>query len=649
MTTTKAQTQDDEAARPPEEGGSIATGPDPREQVVAFLQKLLEAQCALVEGVAGAVFLGVGGETPVPPAAIFRAPAINRITDGADPLTPAILARLERLAAETVAEPGAHGRGDTIALSRGNRAMYGDEVRLRALATPLAADGRIEGATVILAAPRQGYSEPDALRTLVLAAGRFEAFLWKQQCLTEAEQKLMLRQTVELLDASQQGGTAAGMGAILCHELKRRFGATRVSIGLVKGDFLRLVAVSGADSIDRNAPAVEALEAAMEEAASQDCEIIFPAPADAEADPAQRRVRRAHEELSRRFGPAALLSLPLRVEGDLVGVAILEREADAPFPFGAVALLRLVAETVGPALWTRRLADRGVYEVVRDRARELAVQAVGPRHTGAKLVVALVLAALLGAAILPVPSRISSPAEVKAAAARTIVPPYSGYLAAVKVKPGDEVKAGDVLAEMDTAEMRLQLVQAESEQASQLTQHAAALSKGELAKAKQYEYDAAKSKAVADMARENLAHAVIRSPIDGVVGKGDLEQYVRAKVDPTQPLFEVVTDKKVCVAFVGERDILRVKQGQTGRFVGKALPGEKMPMTVARITPVAEARDGAQTYEVELTPAVADGDAALRTLRPGMTGTAKLDDGWTTPLATLLRPVVDEVRMRWWW
>jgi len=58
------------------------------------------------------------------------------------------------------------------------------------------------------------------LRLLALSAAQFEAFLWRQQCMAEAQQKLMLRETLELLDTSQQGASAGTMGAIMCNELQ---------------------------------------------------------------------------------------------------------------------------------------------------------------------------------------------------------------------------------------------------------------------------------------------------------------------------------------------------------------------------------------------------------------------------------------------
>src|SRR5690606_36997622 len=117
-------------------------------------------------------------------------------------------------------------------------------------------------------------------------------------CLTEAQQKAKLRETLELLDTSLQGQSAEAMGSLMAHELMRRFGCLRVSIGLIRRGRVRIAAVSGADELDRRGAAVEALEAAMEECADQDVEIMYPPPLAAENDPGERRVTRAHEALS---------------------------------------------------------------------------------------------------------------------------------------------------------------------------------------------------------------------------------------------------------------------------------------------------------------------------------------------------------------
>lgn len=384
----------------------------------------------------------------------------------------------------------------------------------------------------------------------------------------------------------------------------------------------------------------------MEECALQDIELVYPAPEDAQMDPGLRRVLRAHDELSRRHGPAAMLSLPLRVEGDLVGVVLLERPQGDPFPASAAGLLRLVAEFIGPAMWTRRLADRGLLAVVRDRTRALASLAVGPRHTGWKLLGVTVLLILIGSAFVPIPRRVTAEAEMRASVSRTIVPPFVGYLDEVLVEPGSRVARGDVLAMMDTSALRLQLAELIAREASLSVQRDEARNRGEIGQALEAEAMIEEIKAQARTRIDQIAKAEIRSPIDGVVSRGDLKDFVGARVEPSQALLEVVGSGRVAMLRVDERSIDRVYLEQVGTLMARARPGERVPIQVTRINPAAEAVQGANVYLVE---AHIQGIDELAWLRPGETGLAKLHAGSTTVMQAVIGPLVDAARMRWWW
>lgn len=601
-------------------------------ELQAFLDDLLRMQCAMIGAIGGAAYLSGGESRGAGLVAVHQA--------NGEPLPPQVLSKAEHLASRVCGDGAGAGRSEAIALPR-TGSMYGDEQRHRLLAAPLRADGRTEGACVLLA---PAGDDAAALGMLALSAAKFEAFLWRRQCLAEAEQKTVLRQTLELLDLSQQGRDASSMGAIMAQELKRRFACTRVSIGLVRRGAMRLTAVSGAEEIDPSAPGAPPLENAMEECAAQDVEVVFPPPPGSEDDPGQRRVVRAHEELSRRHGPSAILSLPLRVEGDLVGVALLERAAEDPFPPGAASLLRLVAETIGPALWTRRLADRGVLAVARDRVLEIGQSVVGPRYTGAKLAGLIALGALVLSAVVPVPARVTGEAEVRAVTTRTIVPPFEGYLDTVLVKPGDAVKAGDVLATMDTSEIQQHLSEAEARLGSLVTQRDEALARTELSKVRVLGAQADEVRAAIAMLTEHVARAKLSSPIDGLVGRGDLEPFLRARVEPGQALLEIVSPEQRAVVFVPERDVQRVRAGQKGRLLVRGRPGSPIPIEVVRVNPVAEVVNGKNVFEAEVK--IMGPSAGLS---PGMSAAAKLDDGLTTTLVAILRPIADELRLRLWW
>ncbi len=623
----------------------------------AFLRSLLQFQCALVEGAGGVIFLST---TRARRGGIACAYVVENEATDASPgqlppevfTDPSVLKRLERIgadAAESGAREGAAGVIESVSIAA--TGLYEAAATHRVLASPLIAEGRTEGAAIVLV-PASLRSDPrEALRRLALTSARFEAFLWRQQCLGEAHQRAMLRETLELLDVAQQGRDAEAMGALLCHELQRRFGCTRVSIGLIRRDRLRLAALSGADEIDRKGPAVEALEAAMEECADQDIEIAYPPMPEAETEPGRRRVTRAHESLVSRFGPAVALSLPLRIEGDLVGVVLLERSVSDPFPPGSVPLLRLAAEFIGPSLWTRRLADRGIFAVARDRTIDLGAGLVGPRHTGLKLLGLLALIVLIALSLPVIPHRVRSNAETRAAELRSIAPPFVGYLESVSAKPGDRVEAGQTLARMGVADLELELKELEARRETTRTDRDDALAKGELAKVRAFTAQIEEAQARIDFILDRLARSTIVAPVTGTVSRGDLEAFVGARVEPGQLLFELVTQECVLDIEVDERDIGRVTTGQTGTLTLRGRPGEPVPVAVTRINPTAHAIRGSNIYRVEASfPSPTDW------IKPGMSGHARLEvrsPGGSVErisgLGLILRPIIDEVRLRLWW
>lgn len=601
----------------------------------AFLGELLEQQCSLVGAGGGVVTLR---QTAASSGGAF----VERAWPGGGALEPSIRARLERAGEESMRTGG---RSAVVGELRpaGDGAFYSPGEARSIVAVGLFAAGVREGTSVLLLPP--GADERDALEKLELTAEKFESHLWAQRAIAEAEQKTVLRETLELLDTMQQGRDTRGMAQLLAHEMARRFGCLRVSIGLIRRDRIRLMAVSGSDDPDPKGAAAEAVEAAMEEVAQQDAEVIYPEPAEAASDPTLRRVTREAEALSKRFGPSAVLGLPLRVEGDLVGVAILERDPDEPFPAGAAALTRLVAEYAGPALWTRRMADRGLFRVLWDGIMDLGAILVGPRHTAAKLISVTILAAIVAASLVPVPGRVSADAEVRASSARTIVPPFTGYLSEVMVRPGAPVEPGDVLARMDTTDLELESAELLGEIARLSGERDEATARRNGAEVRQLEAQLDQQRVRLELLVARIERATMRAPIAGVVGRGDLEELVGARVDPTQPLFEIVDRDRVLVIRIDESDVSKIEPGMQGRFVSKATPGEAVPFRVDSVSPVATAVEGANVYTVE---AALTGEAPAW-LRPGMTGAARVEQGDTTLMKMFAEPLIDTARLYLWW
>jgi HlyD family secretion protein len=120
----------------------------------------------------------------------------------------------------------------------------------------------------------------------------------------------------------------------------------------------------------------------------------------------------------------------------------------------------------------------------------------------------------------------------------------------------------------------------------------------------------------------DLAKAVIKSPIDGIILTRAIEPGQTVAASFTAPELFVIAEKlehmKLNVA-IAEADIGRVAAGQRATFAVDAWPGRAYTAAVLKVSYGSSITDNVVTYETELE--VANDDL---TLRPGMTATADI-------------------------
>jgi HlyD family secretion protein len=234
----------------------------------------------------------------------------------------------------------------------------------------------------------------------------------------------------------------------------------------------------------------------------------------------------------------------------------------------------------------------------------------------------------------------------------------SGTIRTVEVDYNDRVKVGQVLARIDTEKLQAQVLQSESTlesaQAKLVEAQATVVeSRDNLERFKrvremsggkvpsQREYDAADAvlkralsteatlKALISEARwklsidqTNLSKAVIRSPINGVVLKRQVEpgQTVAASLQ-TPVLFTIAENlaQMEVQVDVDEADVAQVKVGQQATFTVDGYPGRTFTAVVKQVRYGPETVQGVVTYKTLLS--VDNSDLALR---PGMTATADI-------------------------
>ena len=455
---------------------------------------------------------------------------------------------------------------------------------------------------------------------------------WQQRC-------RRLHQALETLSAvnREQRFTSAAMA--FCNEVTSRWQCDRVSIGFLKGRYVQLRAMSHTENFSRKMQVVQDIESAMEECLDQDVEILSPAPKEC------MYVHRATDQLAKRYGPLAVLSLPLRWQGKVMAVLTLERPAEGAFSPDEIETVRLACE-----LCTARLAnlyeyDRGIAATIALKLRKCVGVLVGPRYTWVKVTAMLCLAAIIFLIFAKGEFRAKAPFMLEATHQQVIPAPFDGYIKGVDVEVGDTVEgATTVLGSLDTAELRLSLAAVKAEKAGYLKQASAAMRDGLTAKAQIAQADADKAQAQIELLEYQISQASLISPLGGVVVKGDLKRQIGAPVKTGDVLFEVCPLEALrAELLVSEEEIYDITVGQEGVLATASYPGQQIKFLVERINPIAEVVNQRNVFRVRVQ--------LLETyswMRPGMEGVAKVSVGQRRYAWMWSRKIVNWIRMQLW-
>lgn len=453
--------------------------------------------------------------------------------------------------------------------------------------------------------------------------------------------------TIRRMDASavlqvhvavlSQTGFAAAATAF-ANEMARHFGAARAYVGWLEAAGASIVAISGEVDFKRNADLCRIAAAAMDEAIEQGVSIVHP------AAPGERpRVILAHSEVTR-SGVSRVATIPLVSNKRIVGAVMLMFEADASSAAGVIAGGEHLASLVAPVLELKRDAQRSWGGRLWLASRALGSKLWGPGNWAFKAVVLTLLAVSAILFLWPVDYRVSAPARLEGEIQRVLVAPADGFLRDAQVKPGDAVKADQVLAELADQELEQERRRWTSELAQFENGYRGALASGDRMEYAVNLGKAESARAQLAMVEQRMGRGRIRAPFDGIVIKGDLSQMLGAPVRRGDVLLTVApADAYRLIVELDEREINAVALGSTGALALAALPSTTLRFEVVRITPVATARDGRNFYEVEGRI-----NAQGAALRPGLQGVAKIAAGQRSTAWIWGHRFVDWARLTLW-
>ena len=244
----------------------------------------------------------------------------------------------------------------------------------------------------------------------------------------------------------------------------------------------------------------------------------------------------------------------------------------------------------------------------------------------------------------PAALQLSGQARLEGAVQRVLSVPADGFVQQVHARPGDSVRAGQVLVELADQDLQLERQRWQSQLAQHQDAWATANARADRAQLVQNQSRADEAQAQLDLVEARLQRGRLVAPFDGLVVQGDLSQQLGAPVRQGDALMTLApSDRFRVIVEVDERDIAQIRLGQTGTVVLTALPWQALALQVTRISPVARPVEGRNVFEVEAALQERPAD-----LRPGLQGHARIDAGRASNGWRWTRRLVESARVGFW-
>jgi RND family efflux transporter MFP subunit len=608
----------------------------------AFLTDLVTAQAVTVVGTEGVGFILERNQQQ-----INLRPVAHIRPDGSDEK---VRAQAQQAFVELIKPCITQGKDGALEVGQANA----DNESQYCLVTLLRTETEIVAVSAVITRCRNPERARQRLMSMQLVAGYFELYNLRRhsdanRAIAHSHQRvLQLSRAV----ADADGFLSAAMN--LCNELATASGATRVSLGWLKGRIIKVKALSHTEEFDKKQELIVQLEKAMEECYDQETLVLYD-PSGATGGDA---VTRQAAALSRGQGGHIVLLLPLRRHADIEGVVCLEFLSTVQLGPKVMEDLSLAVDLLAPQLFDRHANDRWLITKAGLSIQHVLEETLGPKYWIPKLITFGVIAIILiitnffnvliplHVDIRPTYS-VSAPFTFAAVEKRSLSAPYDGYIHDVFKKPGDVVKAGEPLLKMDTTELELKRAQAQSDALSH--QREAEKNRYDTTSNKQAEYKVAmaqhdESQAQANLYQWQIEHATIIAPTDGEVLKSSVEDKIGSPVKQGDELMLVAQQGNLRAEInANERDIQDLKPGQTGKLATTSLPTEKYPFTVERIIPLGQAKEGNNVFTI-----YAQLDKVSPSWLPGMQGEVRVDVGKRTWAWMWTHRLIDFIRLKIW-
>jgi RND family efflux transporter MFP subunit len=419
----------------------------------------------------------------------------------------------------------------------------------------------------------------------------------------------------------------------------------RAAIALDYRGRFKLSAVTGSARVNVDSPDIAPLNDLLQWVSLSD-EVMHVRQRGDEIDSDREETAAKFKNYFAQSGMRGFYAMPLIDDTGRVGVLALE-SSDPDFLGPAhVEILQVLSSQATVALRNAQMYKEvpfiSVLEPVLARKRRFMAMEKKRRT----LIVAACVLVLIFLVAFPFPLRVDGDAVVTPLHRVQIQPEAAGVVYRVLVHEGDQVHAGDVLAEMENWNSRYGLAEAQAKHESALMQmnHALAVNDGSAAGAQQVQ--AAYWQAELARAQEVLDKSKLRSPIDGVVATPRIDSFAGRKLALGDSFAEVVDTSRVIVdVAIDDDDAGLLRAGQYASVKLNSYPTRTFRGQVLLVSQKAESVKEAPVFYARVAIANAGGE-----LRSGMEGRGKVKIG-TYPAGYVLlrRPGIWFVSKIWDW
>ena len=367
----------------------------------------------------------------------------------------------------------------------------------------------------------------------------------------------------------------------LVNGLRNELQCIDVSFGIVDRNEVKLLAISGHESVYRRAPGCIQIEQAMTEAADSGHTILVQSDSPSGLSTTKLNCG-LHHAWRASSSNCSCLSIPIKVKDEVIGVCSLRRDESSPFTQNELAYIEQFQSRIAERVKVARSLNRNLWNHLSTQVDQtLHRYFSGPIR---KLAAAAVCATGALFLFLPWPHSLNVPCKLVSANPRVYSAPFAGKVNKVHYRNGDQVMAGAVLFEMDTEELRSQRAKLAAELNARTQAMLRFLQADETAKAGEEKANLEAIRNELSLVETKLSQAVVRADENGTVFDSDLFKREGETVALGEQLLNFApTSSQQVELQIPDYLAMEIKTGQQGHFVTAAEPDRWYSISLERI------------------------------------------------------------------